>query len=154
MAPRRGTPAARWASSPEPVGAASATGPAGQGGFDLEKVLRIWPAVLDKLRETSPALAATFEGARPIALDAEGRTVTVGFPADHTFNKRKAEAPDKRDQLADALETVLGQELRPAFAVLDNEEAPPEAGAEAEDEDDHDALVEKLKSEFDAEEVS
>ena len=27
---------------------------------------RIWPAVLDKLRETSPALAATFEGARPV----------------------------------------------------------------------------------------
>jgi len=115
--------------------------------LDLEKVQRIWPAVLDKLRETSPALAATFEDARPVGLDGEG--LKVGFPADSTFNKRKAEAPDKRELMADALEAVVGERMRPAYVLLDGKEAP----APAEGEVDHDALAEKLKSEFDAEEV-
>jgi hypothetical protein len=102
--------------------------------------------------QTAPALAATFEGARPVAFDVEERSVTVGFPVDHTFNKRKAEAPDKREQLAEVLETVLGQKLRLAYAVFDDEQAPPEAEAEKGGVD-HEALVKKIKSEFDAEEV-
>ncbi len=108
--------------------------------------------MLDQLLQTAPALAATFEGARPVEVDAEECSVTVGFPADHTFNKRKAEAPDKRDQMAAALETVLGGKLRPVYAVLDGEETAPEAKGE-DDGVDHEALVEKIKSEFDAEEV-
>jgi DNA polymerase III subunit gamma/tau len=128
--------------------------PAGQDAseLDLEQVKRVWPSVLDQLLQTAPALAATFEGARPIAFDADEQVVTIGFPADHTFNKRKAEAPDKRDQMAAALETVLGEKLRPVYTVLDGEDLPSDA--ETEDTGvDHAALVEKIKSEFDAEEV-
>jgi DNA polymerase III subunit gamma/tau len=128
-------------------------GPAGQGIQALDEVARVWPSVLDQLLQTAPALAATFEGARPVGFDGGERSVTIGFPADHTFNKRKAEAPDKREQMAAALETVLGEKLRPVYSVLDDgEEAgpPSEAGG---DEVDHAALVEKIKSEFDAEEV-
>jgi hypothetical protein len=119
----------------------------------MEEVVRVWPAVLDQLMQTAPALAATFEGARPVAFDVEELAVTVGFPADHTFNKRKAEAPDKREQLAAALETVLGQKVRPAYDVFDGEQAPPEDETEKDGGVDHEALVEKIKSEFDAEEV-
>ena len=108
--------------------------------------------MIEKLGETSPALAATFEGARPIEVDAGEKIVTVGFPAENTFNKRKAEAPEKREQMEDALEAVVSERLRPTYVVLD-EEAPAPKEAPAADEIDHDALVEKLKSEFDAEEV-
>jgi hypothetical protein len=95
-------------------------------------------------------LAATFDGARPVALDEDG--LKVGFPAEFTFNKRKAEAPDKRELMADAFEGVAGERLRPTYVLLDGEDAPPPQ--EAPDEEiDHDALVERLKSEFDAEEV-
>ncbi|HEU4944153.1 MAG TPA: hypothetical protein VFT10_03240, partial [Solirubrobacterales bacterium] len=125
-------------------------GPAGQ--LDLGQVVRVWPAILDQLLQTAPALAATFEGARPVGVDSDERSVIIGFPADHTFNKRKAEAPDKREQMAAALEAVLGEKLRPTYAVLDGEEAGPQAKA-AEEPVDHAALVEKIKSEFDAEEV-
>jgi hypothetical protein len=100
--------------------------------------------------QTAPALAAAFDGGRPVAFDAGEKSITVGFPADHTFNKRKAEAPDKREQLAGAMETVLGEKLRPAYAVLDGGDAPE---VEAEGGVDHEALVAKIKSEFDAEEV-
>ncbi|MBW8060134.1 MAG: DNA polymerase III subunit gamma/tau [Solirubrobacterales bacterium] len=124
-----------------------ATGPAGQ--LDLEQVARVWPAVLDHLRESAPALAATFEGARPVALDEDG--LKIGFPASSTFNKRKAEAPDKREQVAEALEAVLGERLRPVYVLLEGEAAGGDPGAEK--EVDEEALVERLKSEFDAEEV-
>jgi DNA polymerase III subunit gamma/tau len=120
--------------------------------LDIERVARDWPAVLDQLMQSAPALAASFDGARPVAFEAEERAVTIGFPAAHTFNKRKAEAPDKREQLAEALEAVLGEKLRPLYSVLDAEQADPDAGAE-EGGVDHEALVEKIKSEFDAEEV-
>jgi hypothetical protein len=129
-----------------------ATPPAAETkSLDLDELKRIWPSVVDKLRETAPALAATFEGARPVSLDDDG--LTVGFPADSTFNKRKAEAPDKRELMAEAIELVLGERLRLAYVLLDGETTPkPEEQAPAE-EIDHDAMVEKLKSEFDAEEV-
>jgi DNA polymerase-3 subunit gamma/tau len=130
------------------------TGPAAQVDLDLnlDQLVRVWPAVLDQLLQSAPALAATFEGARPVEVDSGERSVTIGFPADHTFNKRKAEAPDKREQLATALETVLGGPLRPLYVVLDGEQPAPEGEAEK-DGVDHAALVEKIKSEFDAEEV-
>lgn len=128
------------------------TGPAAGSALDLETVKRIWPAVLDKLRETSPALAATFEGARPVAV--EDGELTIGFPADSTFNKRKAEAPEKREQLAEALEAIAGTRLRLVYATLDGERgegAGPDP--EAAERIDEDALAERLKSELDAEEV-
>jgi DNA polymerase-3 subunit gamma/tau len=135
----------------EPSAEDDVPGPGPAGDLDLSQVVRTWPAVLDKLRETSPALAATFEGARPVSLDDEG--LKVGFPADSTFNKRKAEAPEKRELMAAAIEDVLGERLRPGYVLLDGEPAHSEEEAAAEAEIDHDALVEKLKSEFDAEEV-
>jgi DNA polymerase-3 subunit gamma/tau len=134
-------------------GSPAATGPAAQSAreLSLEEIQRVWPAVIDQLLQTAPALAATFEGARPVAVDSSERLLTIGFPGDHTFNKRKAEAPEKREQVAKAVETVLGESLRPAYVVLDGEEtAAPQADQE---EVDHDALVARLKSEFDAEEV-
>jgi len=143
----------RTEAQPPPAGPPEVvTGPAGPNALDLEYVKGFWPAVIDKLRETSPALAATFEGARPVDVDEAERVVTVGFPAENTFNKRKAEAPEKREQMEAALESVVSEKLRPVYVVLDAEApAPEEAPSSA--EIDHDALVEKLKSEFDAEEV-
>jgi DNA polymerase-3 subunit gamma/tau len=144
-------PAPPAAETPTPQTSPSDADDSPAGQVDLEQITRVWPAVLDQLLQTAPALAATFEGARPVEVDAEERSVTIGFPADHTFNKRKAEAPDKCEQMAAALETVLGEKLRPLYAVLD-EETAPEAEAEKGGVD-HEALVEKIKSEFDAEEV-
>jgi DNA polymerase-3 subunit gamma/tau len=138
---------------PGPVPAEDAP-PAGQSALTLDEVARVWPAVLEKLGETAPALAATFEGARPVGMDEGG--LQVGFPADRTFNKRKAESPERRDAVAAAFEAVTGRALKPAYVLLDGEEAEaaePEEDAPGGDLD-HDALVEKLKSEFDAEEVS
>jgi hypothetical protein len=109
--------------------------------------------VLDKLMETAPALAATFEGARPVGLDDEG--LKIGFPADKTFNKRKAESPERREALAAAFVAVSGQELRPTYVLLDEESGEAEPAEEPQPgAADHSDLVARMKSEFNAEEVS
>jgi len=121
----------------------------------MDGLHRIWPAVLDKLAETAPALAATFEGARPVSLDDDG--LRIGFPADKTFNKRKAESPERRDAVAAAFEAVAGQVLKPVYVLLDDTESEEPAAAEppaaADEKMGEEELLERLKSEFDAEEV-
>jgi DNA polymerase III subunit gamma/tau len=125
--------------------------PAGGDPLDLDGIKRAWPAVLQKLAETAPALAATFDGARPVALDDED--LQIGFPADRTFNKKKAESPDRREAVAAAFEAVVGRSMRPNYVTLDEDagdDAPAEPEKTANDEDE---MLERLKSEFDAEEV-
>ncbi|HEX5989027.1 MAG TPA: DNA polymerase III subunit gamma/tau, partial [Solirubrobacterales bacterium] len=129
----------------------SETGPAGQEPLSLEEVQRVWPAVLQKLSETAPALASCLEGARPVSFGDEG--LQVGFPPDNTFNKRKADSPDRRDTVAAAFAAVTGTGLRPTYVLLDGE-APPDTPAPGSEEVDEEQLLERLKSEFDAEEVS
>ncbi len=138
-----------------PAEVAESQPPRAAGELGMDEVVKVWPAVLDQLLQTAPALAASFEGARPVGLD-DGE-LTVGFPANATFNKRKAEAPDKREQLVVAMETVVGQRLRPVYVVVDGAETaaeePPRDAPLAEAGGDRAALLDKIKSEFDAEEV-
>ena len=141
------------------AGDAPSTGPAGLDALDLERLKQIWPAVLDQLATAAPALAAFFEDARPVGFDAAESVVEVSFPAGATFNKRKAETPENRERVAESLQTVTGQSLKPTYVLLDGEsEVPAEVEAPApESKDgglDEEELLERLKSEFDAEEVS
>jgi DNA polymerase III subunit gamma/tau len=125
----------------------------------LDQVTRIWPSVLDKLAEKAPALAATFDGARPTSFDDEG--LTIGFPPDQPFNKRKAESPDRRQALIDAFTAVTGEGVSPRYVLLEEGDVPPEPAAAPPDtpapgseEIDEDELLDRIMSEFDAKEVN
>jgi hypothetical protein len=116
-------------------------------------MVRLWPAVLDQMRQSGSAmLSALFEEARPVGVDRESAVLRIGFPASATFNKRKAEATEQRERFSEALRTVIGERLRPVYVLLDGE--PAEEGGGAAEEVDEAALLERLKNEFDAEEVS
>jgi len=142
-------------SSDDTVGEAPVTGPADQSSsdLDLEKLQGVWPAVMDHLVTIAPALTAFFEDARPVGF--EGGVVEISFPAAATFNKRKAETPENREKVAEALATVTGQALKPTYVLLDGETPEPTAAAAAADDSlgKDEELLERLKSEFDAEEV-
>jgi DNA polymerase-3 subunit gamma/tau len=129
----------------------SETGPAGQQDLSLNEIQQAWPAVLQKLSETAPALAATFDGARPVSCDENG--LQVGFPPSMTFNKKKADSPERRDTLAAAFAAVTGVGLRPSYVMLEGE-APPDTPAPGSEDVDEEELLERLKNEFNAEEVS
>ncbi|HEY8502609.1 MAG TPA: hypothetical protein VIL21_07970, partial [Solirubrobacterales bacterium] len=96
-------------------------------------------------------LAATFEGARPVSFGEGG--LQIGFPAEMTFNKKKADSPERRAAVAAAFGAVVGQELKPTYVTLEGE-APPDTPAPGSEDVDEAELLERLKSEFDAEEVS
>jgi DNA polymerase-3 subunit gamma/tau len=130
--------------------------PVGQGDLDLEKLKQVWPTVMDRLSTTAPALAAFFEDARPAGFEADTKVVEISFPAGATFNKRKAETPENREKVGEALLAVTGQGLKPTYVLLDGDAPAPAAPAAATADDgvDEEELLERLKSEFDAEEVS
>jgi DNA polymerase-3 subunit gamma/tau len=139
-------------SAPEdPQTPISGSEPGGRSEMNLEKLESIWPAILDQLGETAPALAAFFKEARPVGFSAAEKTVEISFPAGATFNKKKAEGKEARQRVAEAFETVAGGPLRPVYVLANGEEAEAERKAVEVDEE---ALLERLKSEFDAEEVS
>jgi hypothetical protein len=119
----------------------------------LERVVSLWPAVVDQVRESGSELLSTvFAAARPVALETEGSgpALKVGFPPSAAFNKRKAEAQDARDRLADAVQTIVGERLRPVYVLLESEDVVDVVGGEGELSEDE--LIARLKAEFDAEE--
>jgi DNA polymerase-3 subunit gamma/tau len=128
-----------------------ARGPAAVGvkeGLDLDRISGLWPGVLDQMRESGSELLSTvFSAARPVAVDAQQGVLELGFPSSAAFNKRKAEAQEARDRLADAVMTVLGERLRPVYKLLEGDEGGGDEQRLSEEE-----LIERFKSEFDAEE--
>jgi len=150
---------AEAAEQPSTVGDAAATGPAGESSIDLDQLKHLWPSILDQLSKNAPALAAFFEDARPVGFDTAESVVEISFPAAATFNKRKAETPENRERVAESLAAVTGQALKPTYVLLDVESEAPEqeqapAPAAKDEGLDEEELLERLKSEFDAEEVS
>ena len=113
------------------------------GALELEQIKALWPAVADAVAEENGMLGAAVGAAQPAAID--GDTLTVAFPADAAFVKKKAEA--NRDLLAAAVRGLTGHSLGLAFELSD------EASAGAQATLDHEQLIERLRAEFGAEEV-
>jgi DNA polymerase III subunit gamma/tau len=113
------------------------------GALELEQIKALWPAVADAVGEENGMLGAAVGAAQPAAI--EGDKLTVAFPADAAFVKKKAEA--NRDLLAAAVRGLTGHSLGLAFELSD------EASAGAQATLDHEQLIERLRAEFGAEEV-
>jgi DNA polymerase III subunit gamma/tau len=151
-APRE-RPAPKAASAAAPASAAAAapaaapraeSSPQPVGSIELGQIVSLWPAVAEAVAEENGMLSAALSAATPTALDAD--RLTVAFPADAAFVKKKAE--QGRDLVANAVRGLTGQPLTLAFELSDD--AVPAAGPATLD---HDELIERLRAEFDAEEV-
>ncbi len=119
---------------------------------DLERLGQVWPAVLDSLRGlASGPTASYFDGTRPVGCGA-GR-ITIGFPPGSQFNRRNAEKPDRRSQLAAAVTSVTGEQYVLEYTELASDAAGEPPAVEAPEAVDEEQLVERVKSEFNAEEV-
>jgi DNA polymerase III subunit gamma/tau len=137
----------------QPVDSAEAEAGAGVAtatvSVSIERVVEVWPAIVEQVRESgSEMLSTLFEGARPIAIDEERSVLRIGFPATAKFNKRKAESPANVERMAEAINTIAGQRLRPTYELTD-EEAGSESASHSEED-----LIDMIKTEFEAEEVA
>jgi DNA polymerase-3 subunit gamma/tau len=148
---QRGPAAPAPASQPvaaEPVRPAPAV--SATPDVELEQLQEAWartivPAVAEKSIPTS----SLFGEARPAQL--EGDTLTIEFPPNADFHRRRAEDPKNATLLRDALYEVTGRRLAVAFAlgeegdVLELEERGDEPVGE-------ERFLELLKETFDAQE--
>ena len=112
--------------------------------IDLERVRSLWPSVAEAVGEQNAMVGALMSQAVPSAL--EDDRLTIAFPLDAAFLKRKAEA--NRELLLGALRSFTGRGLAVAFELSDQvvqERAPRTLGEEE--------LLQRLKRDFGAEEV-
>ena len=151
-APARGVPPGHVpvAEAPEPAPAAdlvpepeAATATA----TDLDSLRAVWPAVVDVVRADNALIGALIADARPAAVD--GEDLTVAFDSSAAFLKKKAEHPDNRAIVTEALRQVTSGRWRLSYELLESgAESRSEAEAPTEEE-----WVRRFMEEFDAEEL-
>jgi DNA polymerase-3 subunit gamma/tau len=111
--------------------------------LELERLEALWPAVAEAVAEQNGMLGAALAAARPVAV--EGDRITVAFPSDAAFVKKKAEAG--RELIQGALRGLTGRTPGLAFELSDSAAGAGPATLEAAE------LIERLRTEFGAEEV-
>jgi DNA polymerase-3 subunit gamma/tau len=109
---------------------------------ELERVQTLWPAVCEAVREQNAMVGALLAHASPVEL--AGGRLTVAFPADAAFSKKKAES--NRALVESALRGLTGGSLAVAFDLSDEVQG---GGATLDEEQ----LVERLIAELGAQEV-
>jgi hypothetical protein len=127
--------------APEPALAPAAAAPLG-----LEDAERLWPAVVDIVRQENAMLAALLTDAR--AVEIGERELTLAFPIGAAFLKRKAEQDDNRRMATRAWRTISGHDLSLRYELRDVGDQPAGSPAMSGEE-----LVRRFIDEFDAEEI-
>jgi DNA polymerase-3 subunit gamma/tau len=117
--------------------------PQAVGAIELEQLQAVWPAVAEAVTEENGMLGAALGAARPVTVEAD--RLTVAFPTDAAFVKKKAEA--NRELVQRALRGLTGQSLTVAYEL--REDAAPGGPVLLGEEE----LIERLRAEFAAEEV-
>ncbi len=115
---------------------------------DLEALCSLWPAVVELVRGEHALLGALIAEARPVAVD--GEDVTLAFASTAQFLKKKAEDPDNRAAVGEALRRVAGGRWRLSYELREELGVQDRAGAAQQSEEE---WVARFMREFDAEEV-
>ena len=110
-----------------------------------------WQAVVSAVREGTPMLAAALEDASPVPEGEDG--LTLVWPEESAFMKRKAEAPANKDALVQAIRAVTGSSLRLVYELRAAGAPAPVAAAAAKPALSDEDLVKRFMDEFDAEEL-
>jgi DNA polymerase-3 subunit gamma/tau len=150
--PAAAEPVAEPVTAPEPNGRA-ATATAAEpvaalrptDALTLERLVSLWPEVLDTVRAGNAMLGAVVDDARPVEL--AGNRLVLAFGEDAAFLRKKAEERATRSALTEAVRAVTGHALIFSYELREGEGAPQPLPL-SEDE-----LVARLKNEFDAEEL-
>jgi DNA polymerase III subunit gamma/tau len=150
VSPPQAAPASEPEPEPEePVAAVAVAVAEPVAALELDLVCELWPAVVDAVRADDDLLAMCLTEARPVGC-AE-RSLVIAFRPQDTMRRRKAESPRARQALAEAVRGLTGIAPQITVEAREPESAPvttiaPPGDPEAD-------LLERLKAEFDAEEI-
>jgi hypothetical protein len=113
---------------------------------DVGALREVWPAVVDDVRAHNGLAAAALERGRPVELR-DGELI-IAYAPDDEFYTGQVSSTACKELVAEALRTVTGTALRPAYELREPEPgevtAPP-----SEDE-----WINRFKTAFDAEEIA
>ncbi len=120
--------------------------PPSRDPLTLERIVALWPAVLDAVGTANRMLAAVIADALPVELT--DHRLVLAFPLDSAFLRRKAEDSPNRLAVSDAVRAVTGRTLTLAYDLRQpvTPSDPPATLTDAE-------WVARLKVEFDAHEL-
>jgi DNA polymerase-3 subunit gamma/tau len=131
------------------VAAALATAePVAEIAADLEAVGAMWPAVVELVRGENALVGAVVGEARPVAVD--GDDLTLAFATTAPFLKKKAEDPNNRMIVGEALRAVTGRRWRLSYELRETPGSEGRAEPQQRSEED---WIRRFMDEFDAEEV-
>ena len=116
---------------------------------DLESVRAVWPAVVELVRTEHSLLGAVICEARPVAVD--GDDLTLAFASSAQFLKKKAEDPNYRAAVSEALRSIAGGRWRLSYELSDDLPVQGGPGLPGRSEEE---WVARFMQEFDAEEVA
>jgi DNA polymerase-3 subunit gamma/tau len=108
----------------------------------------LWPAALESVRAEHALLGAVFAEARPTTIAED--ELTLGFPSEAAFVKRKAEDSANRAILIDTLRRLTGRRYKVAFELRDDLAPEEGLGGAGHSEEE---IVARLIAELDAEEL-
>jgi len=137
--------------APDPTPRASGPPPAASAVDSLAALEPLWPAIVDGVRTHNGMLGEALAAARPVAL--EGSGLRVAFPESAAFLKKLVESTAHREAVARAISGVCGRRLTPSFELQACLEPAPSVAGGAAGPPNLDELIDRLKSEFDAEEI-
>ncbi len=140
-------PAGGAGEPPQPGPPGAGAGPS--GGATLESVRDLWASVVELVRSENGLLGALIAAARPLSV--EGDELVLGFAPTAPFLKKKAEDPDNRAAVGEALRAITGTRWRLSYELTEELAAGGEGEPSERSEDD---WVRRLMEEFDAEEVA
>jgi hypothetical protein len=124
-------------------------GPQVVAARDLESVCALWPAVVELVRAEHSLLGAVICEARPVAVD--GDDLTLAFASSAQFLKKKAEDPNYRAAVSEALRSIAGGRWRLSYELRDELAGEDRAESSGHSEEE---WVARFMREFDAEEVT
>lgn len=88
-----------------------------QAGYDLPKILTIWPVFLNKMRNTKVSLASFLEYAQPIKVD--GRVLTIAFDSMDNFHREVAEQTPNVNLIKKVFCDILKTNFKIDFVNID-----------------------------------
>ncbi|MSW87779.1 MAG: DNA polymerase III subunit gamma/tau [Actinobacteria bacterium] len=115
----------------------------------FEEVLAVWPQVVEQMAQESPVLSAILAQATPLRL--VERRVTVGFPIDADFHRRKAADQRYVQSVMQALADLTGARLELEYELSEAMETTAAAQERALSGDE---MADILLNEFGGVEVS